>query len=165
MVLGYFNNDPSHPVILGSLYSSKRPPPYELTAENYIKALVTTGKLKVEFDDEKKVITITTPANNKIVIDDENQSILLEDENRNHAKLSPDGIQLNSPKDIQIKAQGKVTVDGAGGVEVKSTADVKIEGLNINNNAKMGFVAKGSASAELSAAGQTTVKGALVMIN
>lgn len=165
VVLGYFNNDPSHPVILGSLYSSKRPPPYELTAENYIKALVTTGKLKVEFDDEKKVITITTPANNKIVIDDKNQSILLEDENRNHAKLSPDGIQLNSPKDIQIKAQGKVTVDGTGGVEVKSTADVKIEGLNINNNANMGFVAKGSASAELSAAGQTTVKGALVMIN
>lgn len=27
VVLGYVNNDPSHPVILGSLYSSSRPPP------------------------------------------------------------------------------------------------------------------------------------------
>jgi hypothetical protein len=35
----------------------------------------------------------------------------------------------------------------------------------VNCEAQVGFVAKGAASAELSAAGQTVVKGALVMIN
>ena len=48
---------------------------------------------------------------------------------------------------------------------ITSKADVKIDGLNVNCEAKVGLVAKGAASAELSASGQTTVKGAMVMIN
>ena len=42
---------------------------------------------------------------------------------------------------------------------------VKVEGLNVACEAQVGLTAKGSASAELSAAGQTTVKGAMVLIN
>jgi hypothetical protein len=37
--------------------------------------------------------------------------------------------------------------------------------LNVNCEAQVGFAGKGSATAELSAAGQTTVKGGMVMIN
>ena len=36
---------------------------------------------------------------------------------------------------------------------------------DINCTAQVGFAGKGSATAELSASGQTTVKGALVLIN
>lgn len=165
VVLGYFNNDPCHPVILGSLYSSKRKTPYDLTADNFTKAIVTRSKLKLEFDDEKKIITVITPGENTIVISDEDKSILLQDQNKNKVELSPDGIVLDSPKDIKVTAKGKITIDAVGEVGVSSKADVKIEGLNINNNANVGFVAKGNASSELSASGQTTVKGAMVMIN
>ena len=165
VVLGFFNNDPSCPVILGSLYSSKRVPPYELTAANNIKALVTRSKLKMEFDDEKKVITLITPANNKVVISDDAQSILLQDQNGNKVELSPSGILLDSPKDITIKALGKVAISAVQNVEVAAQMDVQVSGLNINHTANIGFAAKGAATAELSAAGQTTVKGALVMIN
>ncbi len=80
-------------------------------------------------------------------------------------KLSADGIVLTSPKDIKLTAQGQVSITATGNASITSQADVKIEGLNINSNANVGFVAKGSASAELSASGQTTVKGAMVMIN
>jgi Rhs element Vgr protein len=165
VVLGFFNNDPSCPVILGSLYSSKHTPPYELEAANNFKALVTRSKLKMEFDDDKKVITLITPGNNKIVISDDAKSILLQDQNSNKVELSPTGILLDSPKDITISAKGKVSISAVQNVEVAAQMDVKVAGLNINHNANVGFVAKGAASAELSAAGQTTVKGALVMIN
>lgn len=165
VVLGFFNNDPSCPVILGSLYSSKRTPPYELTAENNFKALVTRSKLKMEFDDDKKVITLITPGNNKVVISDDAKSILLQDQNSNKVELSPSGILLDSPKDITISAKGKVAISAVQNVEVAAQMDVKVTGLNINQSANVGFAAKGAASAELSAAGQTTVKGALVMIN
>lgn len=165
VVLGFFNNDPSCPVILGSLYSSKHAPPYSLTAENNIKALVTRSKLKMEFDDDKKVITLITPGNNKIVISDDAKSILLQDQNSNKVELSSSGILLDSPKDITIKAVGKVAITANQNVEITSQMDVKTTGLNINSTANVGFVAKGTASAELSAAGQTTVKGAMVMIN
>jgi len=89
VVLGFFNNDPSNPVILGSLYSSKHVPPYELAANNYFKALVTRSKLTLEFDDNNKIVTIVTPAKNKIVISDQEKSILLQDENGNKVELSP----------------------------------------------------------------------------
>ncbi|MBY0573626.1 MAG: type VI secretion system tip protein VgrG [Undibacterium sp.] len=165
VILGFFNNDPSCPVILGSLYSSKHVPAYELAAENNFKALVTRSKLKMEFDDDKKIITLVTPAANKIVISDDGKSILLQDQNSNKVELSPSGILLDSPKDITIKAGGKVAITAVQNVEITAQMDVKNTGLNINNNANVSFVAKGAATAELSAGGQTTVKGALVMIN
>lgn len=165
VVLGYMNNDPCHPVILGSFYSSTRKPPYELTADNYTKAIVTKSKLKLEFDDENKVVTLVTPGNNTIVISDKDKSILIQDQNSNKVELSSSGILLDSPKDITVTAKGKITLDAVGEVGISSKADVKIAGLNINNSANVGFVAKGNATAELSASGQTTVKGAMVMIN
>jgi Rhs element Vgr protein len=165
VVLGYFNNDPCHPVILGSLYSSKRKAPYELTKENNTKAIVTRSKLKLEFEEDKKIITVETPGGNTIVISDDDKSIILQDQNNNKVKLGTDGISLDSPKDITINAKGKITIDAVGEIGVSSKADVNIEGLNVNAKANVGFVGKGSATAELSASGQTTVKGAMVMIN
>jgi hypothetical protein len=42
---------------------------------------------------------------------------------------------------------------------------VEVSGVNISQSAQASFTAKGNASAELSASGQTVVKGAMVMIN
>jgi Rhs element Vgr protein len=165
VILGYLNNDPSNPVVLGSLYGPKNEPPYELTAENNTKAIVTRSKLKIEFDEEKKITTIVTPAENKVVLSDDEKSILLQDQNNNKVELSPDGIVLDSTKDISITAQGKITIEAMDTIDVSAQADVSVKGLNVNLEANVGFVAKGNASAELSASGQTTVKGAMVMIN
>jgi hypothetical protein len=52
-----------------------------------------------------------------------------------------------------------------GAITLDSKADVKASGMNVQCEAKVGFTGKGNATAELSASGQTTVKGAMVMIN
>lgn len=165
VILGFFNDDPSHPVVLGSLYSSKNKPAYELTAENNTKAIVTRSKMKLTFDDDKKIITLLTPGNNTIVISDDGKSILLQDQNSNKVELNSSGITLDSPKDISITAKGKITLDATNNVEITSKADVKATGLNVACTANVGFTAKGSATAEVSASGTTTIKGAMVMIN
>ena len=165
VVLGYLNNDPAHPIILGSLYSSKKQPPYPLTADNFIKAIVTKSELKIEFDDDKKVITIITPAENKIIISDEDKSILITDQSDNKFELSDSGIVVDSPKDISFSAKGKISLDAMGEISISSKADLKAAGMNIEHNANVGLTSKGGASAELSAGGNTTVKGAMVMIN
>ncbi|MGV8835094.1 type VI secretion system tip protein VgrG [Cellvibrio sp.] len=165
VVLGFFSDDPSHPVILGSLYSSKNPPPYTLAAENNTKAIVTRTKMKMEFDEEKKIITITTPGANKIVISDDGKSILLQDQNSNKVTLDSAGITLDSPKDITLKAQGKIVLNATGNIEATAQMDIKQTGLNITSTANIGFTAKGNATAEVSASGTTTIKGAMVMIN
>ncbi len=165
VVLGFFNDDPSHPVILGSLYSSKNKPAYTPEAANNTKALVTRSNMKVEFDEEKKIITITTPAANKIVISDDGKSILLQDQNSNKVTLDSAGITLDSPKDITLKAQGKIVLNATNNIEATAQMDIKQTGLNITSTANVGFTAKGSATAEVSASGTTTIKGAMVMIN
>ncbi len=165
VIIGYFDNDPSHPVVLGSLYSSKNKMPYALDANNYMKAILTKAKLLLEFDDENKVITLETPGKNTVIISDKGKSITLKDQTGNSVVLGTSGITLDSPKDIVMKATGKITMTATANVEMTATADCKLAGLNVNADAKVGFVAKGAATAELSAAGQVTVKGAMVMIN
>lgn len=165
VLLGFLANDPACPVVLGSLYSSKHPPAQLLTAENNVKSLVTRCKAKLEFNDEDKVITVCTPARNTIVLSDKDRSIVLTDQNGNKVRLEEAGITLESLKDIKIDAKGAITVSSVGVLTLSAKADVKVEGLNVNCEAQVGLTAKGSATAELSAAGQTTVKGAMVMIN
>lgn len=165
VLLGYFNDDPSHPVVLGSLYSSKRKPPYELQADNDIKAIVTRSKHRIEFDEKDKIVTITTPGENKVVLDDKDKSILLSDMNGNTVRLGTSGIALDSPKDIKCTAKGGITLDAVGAVSIASKADVKAQGMNVSCQGQVGFKAEGAATAELSASGQTTVRGAMVMIN
>ncbi len=46
-----------------------------------------------------------------------------------------------------------------------TTQDATVKGMNVTCQANTGFTGKGGATAELSAGGQTTVKGGVVMIN
>lgn len=165
VIVGYFNNDPSQPVILGSLYSSKLKPPYEITKENFKRAILTKRKLCLEFDDEKKIITIKTPGKNQIVINDDEKKITISDQNKNTVTMADNGVTINSGKDITLKANGKISLDAIGTVDISSKADIGIKGNNVNVKANMSAAVKGSASAEISASGQTTVKGGMVMIN
>ena len=165
VVLGYFNNDPSCPVILGSLYSAKNTPPLELTAENYQKALVTKSKLQLQFDDEKKIITLETPGGHSFVMDDDKKSITITDSNNNKIEMNDSGINIDSPKDISLNAKGNIALKATGNIETTSTGDTKISATNIQQQAKAAFSAQGSASAEVKASGTTIIKGAMVMIN
>ncbi|MBE1160680.1 type VI secretion system tip protein VgrG [Dyella acidiphila] len=165
VLLGYLNDDPSHPVVLGSLYSSARKPPYALEAKNNTKAIVTRCLHKIEFNEEDKIITVITPGKNQVVLDDKAQAITVQDQHNNSIKLSSAGIALTSQSDIKLTAQGNVTITANAAININATADLKATGMNVNCEAQVGFAGKGSATAELSAAGQTTVKGAMVMIN
>lgn len=165
VLVGFFNNDPRCPVILGNLYSSKLKPPYEVKADNYTKAIVTKTKMKIEFNEEKKIITLVTPGKNKVEINDDKKSITLSDQNKNTITMDKNGITLNSGKDIVLKAKANIKLDATAKASVSAKNDVALEGMNVKATAKIGFTAKGNATAELSASGQTTVKGAMVMIN
>jgi Rhs element Vgr protein len=166
VVLGFLNDDPRYPVILGMLYSSKLKPAYTPDSQNKIKAIVTKNELKIEFNDTDKVLTIKTPAGNEFVLSDQDKSVSLKDQNGNKLVMDNSGITINSMKDVIIKATGKVDIQGTTGVSNSASGgDVSLEGLNVQAKAKVSFSAQGSASAELKAAGNTSVKGAIVMIN
>ncbi|MBL0911961.1 MAG: type VI secretion system tip protein VgrG [Bacteroidia bacterium] len=182
VVIGFLNNDPCYPVILGSLYSSQRTAPYTPTAENYTKAIVTNSECKIEFDDENKVITITTPGNNQVIYSDKDQSITIQDQNNNKILMNSDGItlqdlssnkitmasggiELNSPADIKLTATGNIQLTPTGNASISATGDVSVSGMNVSESANASYKASGMASTEVSSTGTTTVKGSIVMIN
>jgi Rhs element Vgr protein len=166
VVLGFLESDPRFPVVLGSLFSKSNVPPVTQPDEkNNIKAIYTKSLLQINFDDDKKIIKITTPGNNMITLSDDGKSIEIKDQNSNSIKLSDSGIVLDSPKDITIKATGNISMEATGKVSVKATQDLELTGMNIKQTAQMALTAKGTASAELSASGQTVIKGGIVMIN
>ncbi len=157
VVLGFINDDPRHPVVLGMLNSGKNPAVLKVKDTNHEKGLVTRSGMKVWFDDEKKIMTLQTPAGNKVVISDEDKSITLTDQHTNTVTLNDKGITLKSPKDIVLEATGKITL--------KATQDASLSGLNVNVKANSQFKAQGNAGAEVSTSAIAVLKGSLVQIN
>jgi len=116
VVVGFFNNDPRQPVILGAMYGSKNTPPEEvsqLTEKNIKKAIVTKKGTKIGFvDEEKASVFIETPESNKIVFDDDAQMIQVTDQHGNSITMDKNGIEIKSAKDVKIDASGNVQIKG-----------------------------------------------------
>lgn len=153
VILGFVNDDPRDPVILGMLYSKKNKVPADLTPDkdNKMKGWITKSKIKFLIDDKKKIVTVETPGKNKIVIDDDKKSITLEDQNKNKIVMDDKGVLIDTPKDFVVKAKGKITLDATKDITASSKSGKA--------------VVKGTSSAEFSASGTVTVKGALLKLN
>jgi Rhs element Vgr protein len=165
VILSFVNNDPSFPMIIGSLYSSQRVSPFTPDQPNTNKAIVSNSQLKITMDDAKKIIQISTPGGHIVTLSDDKQTITIVDSNSNKMEMASSGISISSPGDITIKATGQIQMQAQTNITLKATADLSLQGLNVNAKAQVALSAQGQAQAELSASGQTTVRGAIVMIN
>ncbi|MCB9233124.1 MAG: type VI secretion system tip protein VgrG [Bacteroidia bacterium] len=173
VIVGFLNEDPRFPVILGSLYSSQKTPPYTPDQKNTKKAIVSNTKIFIEFDDENKVLTIQTPSKNTVILSDKDKSISIHDQNGNKIDMTDAGIKMTSPKDIELTATGKVKIKGTAGVainsdaniDIKATASLNAQGLSTSVKADTQLSLEGSAAAELKGGGMLTLKGGMVMIN
>ncbi|GAL86327.1 Rhs element Vgr protein [Sporocytophaga myxococcoides] len=164
VVIGFLNEDPEQPIILGSVYSAKNVPAFTSEAKNNTKSFVTRSKMKMTFDEEKKIITIITPGNNSIVLDDDKGAITAIDKNNNKMEMNDAGITFDCVKDFTIKAQGKVIIEAQQDIQAKATGNLKGEGMAVELKGSTKFAAE-AAMAELKGSGQTVIKGGVVMIN
>lgn len=169
VVLGFLNEDPRYPIILGSLYSSTKIVPYkglEPNQKNSKKAIVSKSGIYIEFDDEEKIFTISTPGKNKVIISDKDKKITIEDQNKNSIVMSSDGITIKSQKDINMEAGGNINLKATQGIKIAASGgDVNVSGVNIKEKAQAEYSAEGSATAKVSAGMQLTMKAAMIMIN
>ncbi|MEM7040785.1 MAG: phage baseplate assembly protein V, partial [Bacteroidota bacterium] len=164
VILGFLNEDPRYPVIIGSVYSKSQMPPYTPDAENTYKAIVTNSKMKIEFEDIKRIITIWTPNENYIEISDDQGTITIEDENKNKVVMSSSGIDFYTPKDFIVKADGNINMEAQMAISIKATQALTAEGLSVETKASTSNTMKGT-TCEVNGSAQTTVKGGVVMIN
>ncbi|HRI27065.1 MAG TPA: type VI secretion system tip protein VgrG [Chitinophagales bacterium] len=149
VVIGFLNGDPRFPVLLGMLHSSKHPAPIEPKDLNHEKGYTSRSKMQLHFNDEKNIITIKTPKGNTIILNDEKDSLTITDSNKNEILMHKEGINITCIKDINIKAEGNITVNGN----------------DITLDAKAKFTAKAQSGAELSTSAIAVIKGSTVQIN
>lgn len=150
VVLGFFDNDPRQPVLLGMLHSSAHAAPLQPSNDNHEKAFISRSGIKLLFNDDKKTLTLATPAGNTLVLDDDAQGIRLQDQHGNKIELGSEGITLESAKALNLKSSTEAQLDAGTSAGVKAATELKLEG---------------SASAELSSGGTAKIAGGLVQIN
>lgn len=149
VVIGFIDQNPNNPIILGALFSNKLPAKQPLSDNNNVKGLYLKSGIKMEFNEEDKIITIETPGNNKLIMNDKDSIFEITDANGNKIVMDNQGIN--------IKSAGKITLE--------AYTDLSIKGVNMTAEASASLKASGSASAEISSSGVLAVKGSLVQIN
>jgi uncharacterized protein involved in type VI secretion and phage assembly len=166
VIVGFLNDDPRYPVILGCLYDSKNKPNETLTKENSIKSILSKEKITISFDDKDKVLTLNTPGKNKIVFSDKDKGITIEDQNGNKIETSEDGITITSKKKITFDSKDEIEIKAAKAITIKSTGDnITLDGKTVEAKAKSNFKVTASSGAEIKASGTVTIKGSVVNVN
>jgi uncharacterized protein involved in type VI secretion and phage assembly len=150
VMLGFVNDDPRQPVILGMLHSSAKAPPYEASDDNHEKGYQSRAKMKLYLNDEKKVIKLETPAGNTITLSEDEKAVTIADQNGNSIAMTTDGITIESAKALTLKAGTEVKLESGTAFSAKGGTELKLEGTS---------------GAELSSTAVTKVKGSLLQLN
>jgi len=157
VIVGFLSGDPGAPVVLGALHGAAHPRPAAAGDRNGQKMLATRSGLALAFDDDRKVLSVVTPGGQRIDLNDAQKSLTLTDMAGNVITMGERGVTIDS--------KGMLELTAAGPVSITSGADVSLGGANVTLEGTTGVTARGGAQAELSAGGETIVKGAMVMIN
>jgi Rhs element Vgr protein len=149
VIVGFMNNDVSHPVILGMLHSNSKASPFEPQNANNEKGYVSRSGIKLVFDDGATSVKIETPGGRVFQMDDSAGSITIQDGTGNKILLETSGITVEAALNLTlkagatlslaapqlaIKADGVMSVEGSGGLSVKSGGVTEIKGSLVKIN-------------------------------
>ena len=146
VLVGFLDDDPRQPVILGMLHSSAMAAPLAPSNDNPQKGYKSRSGIQLLFDDEKKVVTLLTPGGNSLVLDDDAKGITIKDQNGNKIVLSSDGIVIESSKALTLKSGTEGSFEGGTSLDVKAGTALTCEGT-ASNDIKSGGVVKVAGSA------------------
>lgn len=156
VIVGFINDDPRDAVLLGMLHSSAKPSPITPSDDNNEKGFTTRSKMHVSFNDDTKTITIDTPAGNKILLDESGQKIEITDQSTNKITMANNGIKVESPLNIDIKAGTVLTLSAGASLSISAPS------LSIKADANVGIE---GAMVKLASQGPNVISGLPVMIN
>jgi Rhs element Vgr protein len=149
VIVGFMNNDPRHPVILGMLHSSVKTSPLEPESSNDKKGFTSRSGIKLIFDEAGPTVTIETPGKRIFELNDEAGTTTVKDDNGNKVVMEQSGITVEAAKSltlkagaslsleapqISIKSDGTVSLEGSGGVRINSSGIMEIKGSLVKIN-------------------------------
>lgn len=139
VVVGFLDDDPRCPVLLGMLHSSAHAAPLTPSNDNDEKLFKSRSGIQVLVNDKDTMITLSTPGGHRLVLDDKNGAIVLEDSNGSSLKLDSNGVKVTSAAALalesqaatEIKAGAELKAEGSSGAEIGSSATTKIKGSQV----------------------------------
>jgi uncharacterized protein involved in type VI secretion and phage assembly len=168
LVVAFQNGDINSPIILGSLWSSViKPPDTNQDGKNNIRMIKSRSGHKIILDDKdgEEKVTIIDKAENSIIIDSKEKLITITSK-KDMKLLAEDGKISISAKEIEVKSSSGTTMES--GADFTVTASSGKFGVDVNElslKAASQGTLEASASLTVKASGNTTIKGAMVMIN
>ncbi len=167
VLLGFLQGDPQYPIILGSLYSAKNKPAYTPDQDNTFKAIVTRSKMKIEFEDVKKILIIETPGGRRVTLSDDQKFMKLEDPtSKNEILMDSSGIKISTNGKIALEAMQDITINAKGKVAIDAMMDVTVNAnVNVSITGMAQATLKGNASTTISSSGMLMINGSMVKIN
>jgi uncharacterized protein involved in type VI secretion and phage assembly len=190
VLVAFESNNAEKPYVIGSMFNGKKKPDGAwFAAENNAKAIRTRSGHTLVFDDtdgQEQIVIYDKSEKNKIVLSSFEDK--LEIISQGDLNIDAKNITMKAQENISLDATGKTEITSSDAVTIDTKADYTLKGINININANSNLelkananlkgtgsagaeisgatvAVKGQGTAELSSAGQTTVKGGMVMIN
>ncbi|CAN5132665.1 hypothetical protein BH09BAC6_BH09BAC6_13540 [soil metagenome] len=164
VVLGFLNNDPRRPVVLGMLNSSAKPAPLQAANKNDEKGYTSRSGMKMIFNDAEKSLKIETPAGKKVTLSEQDGVMKMEDENGNAFSMDSSAVSLKSAGNISLTATGDLTISAAN-VSISPSSSFAVSSGGASINAGSGSASLSAPSVKVEGSGMTTIKGGVVMIN
>ena len=172
VVLAFENGDIHRPFVLGCLWAgSSKPPATVQDGKNEEYKLITPNQSFVQFTDTKgkEKITVSTPKNRQVILDDEKQEMTISD-GKTTLKISEKNgtTELKCDKKLTIKVGSGVTIEcdgNSGTVKIKANKEVSISAAQINEKASGTMELSGNGSTTVKSSGMLTLKGSMTKIN
>lgn len=174
VAVAFLEGEISKPIILGNIWNKENAnPPVEISdGKNDIRKIKTRSGHEIIFDDteDKEDITIITPKNLTIKMNDEKEVITISDKDgKNIVKIDTKNeiIDVNAQKKINLVSQNsKIELDGDGNkVNIESNSSISIKAQQISIEAKNTIDLKASAGMNIKSDGSLNLKGAVAKIN
>ena len=165
VLLGFMNEDPTNPVILGSVYSSGRKPTYPPDDKNTTKAIVTKSKMELNFNDPDVVLKISTPGGRIVTLDDKTGTVSIVDPNKNKITMTSSSVDIESAAALNMSSKGAMTISAGAGLTITAKAACDISGMTVSATGKTDLKLASNAMGSLKTAAILEINGALVKIN
>lgn len=172
VALAYENGDIHRPFVIGSLWVGDPKPPLTVRdGKNEEYQFITPNKSYVDFSDTegKEKITVSTPKNRQVILDDGEQEIHITD-GKNSVRISgkTGAIEIKCDKKLTVKVGGGVTIecDGtAGTLSIKTNKEITMSTAQLGAKASGTAEVSGNGSVTVKSSGMLTLKGSVTKIN
>ena len=178
VVITFIMGNRNRPVVIGSLWNNKNKLPEQTVDEkNYVKRVRTKAGHDIIFKEEKdkESIEVHTPKEMKIRIDDEKDTVVIEDKEAKNGiemKMKDGEIRIFCEKKMTLEVGKKamITMDGKTveikGDDIKEDAakSVDMKGQTVKMKGGQTSI-EGTSSLDVKSSGMTNVKGSMVKIN